>query len=233
MAVVNRSVIYEQLGASDAHAVLTTAIHGVGVSTVASAANIATHAALTTGVHGLAITAGQTLTVTTGGTLGTGAYATIADYATLASPAFTGVAAFGGATIATIRVAIYGVNVNGAVLYLKGTATTAESILACVRSDGSDAVDIGTLATTGHARLRLFTLTGSTRVLLSAGGATGGEATLYGNTSGSVVLTTDALGANLSVTQGAAIITEALVASTRSVPITWNGTALKLLAVLA
>src|ERR1035437_5729444 len=32
---------------------------------------IATHAALTTGVHGLAITAGQTLTVPTGGTIGT------------------------------------------------------------------------------------------------------------------------------------------------------------------
>lgn len=35
---------------------------------------ISTHAALTTGIHGLAITAGQTLTVTTGGTLGSAAY---------------------------------------------------------------------------------------------------------------------------------------------------------------
>ena len=36
---------------------------------------VATHAALTTGVHGLAITSGQTLTVVTGGTLASGAYA--------------------------------------------------------------------------------------------------------------------------------------------------------------
>lgn len=41
-------------------------------------------------VTGLAVTAGQTLTVTTGGTIGTGAYATIANYATLADPVFTG-----------------------------------------------------------------------------------------------------------------------------------------------
>ncbi len=34
------------------HAVLTTGIHGVGSSTVASVANITTHAALDTGVHG-------------------------------------------------------------------------------------------------------------------------------------------------------------------------------------
>jgi hypothetical protein len=41
---------------------------------------IATHAALTTGVHGLAITAGQTLTVTTGGTLGSAAYTASTAY---------------------------------------------------------------------------------------------------------------------------------------------------------
>ncbi|MEK7652543.1 MAG: hypothetical protein AAB334_01180 [Patescibacteria group bacterium] len=41
-------------------------------------------------VTGLSVTGGQTLTVTTGGTLGTGAYATIANYATLADPVFTG-----------------------------------------------------------------------------------------------------------------------------------------------
>lgn len=50
-----------------------------------------TASSLTAGaVTGLDITAGQTLTVTTGGTLGTGAYATIADYAPLAGAAFTG-----------------------------------------------------------------------------------------------------------------------------------------------
>jgi len=38
------------------------------------------HAALTTGVHGLAITAGQTLTVTTGGTLGSAAYTATTAY---------------------------------------------------------------------------------------------------------------------------------------------------------
>jgi hypothetical protein len=43
---------------------------------------VATHAALTTGVHGLAITAGQTLTVTTGGTLGSAAYTASTAYAT-------------------------------------------------------------------------------------------------------------------------------------------------------
>lgn len=42
---------------------------------------VATHAALTTGVHGLAITAGQTLTVTTGGTLGSAAYTASTAYA--------------------------------------------------------------------------------------------------------------------------------------------------------
>ena len=50
-----------------------------------------TAANLTAGdVTGLDITAGQTLTVTTGGTIGTGAYATIADYAPLAGATFTG-----------------------------------------------------------------------------------------------------------------------------------------------
>ncbi|MBE3045972.1 hypothetical protein IMZ48_26220 [Candidatus Bathyarchaeota archaeon] len=44
---------------------------------------ITTHAGLTTGVHGLAITAGQTLTVTTGGTLASGAYAAAHDAVTL------------------------------------------------------------------------------------------------------------------------------------------------------
>ena len=42
----------------------------------------ATHAALTTGIHGLAITAGQTLTVTSGGTVGSAAYTALGDYAT-------------------------------------------------------------------------------------------------------------------------------------------------------
>ena len=45
------------------HAGLTTGVHGVGASTVASVADIATHAAVQSGVHGLAITAGKTLTV--------------------------------------------------------------------------------------------------------------------------------------------------------------------------
>lgn len=39
-------------GSVTTHAALTTGVHGVGGSTVASVANIATHAALTTGVHG-------------------------------------------------------------------------------------------------------------------------------------------------------------------------------------
>ena len=45
---------------------------------------IAAHAGLTTGIHGLAITAGQTLTVTAGGTLGTAAYTASTAYATAA-----------------------------------------------------------------------------------------------------------------------------------------------------
>jgi len=48
---------------------------------------IATHAALTTGIHGLAITAGQTLTVITGGTLASGAYAAAHDAVSLAASA--------------------------------------------------------------------------------------------------------------------------------------------------
>ena len=55
---------YEASGAVATHAALTTGIHGVGASTVASVANIATHAALITGVHGLVFTAGKTLTLT-------------------------------------------------------------------------------------------------------------------------------------------------------------------------
>ena len=41
---------------------------------------VSTHAALTTGIHGLAITAGQTLTVTSGGTLGSAAYTNSTAY---------------------------------------------------------------------------------------------------------------------------------------------------------
>ena len=40
-------------GKVDTHAAVTSAVHGVGQSTVASAADIATHAALTTGTHGV------------------------------------------------------------------------------------------------------------------------------------------------------------------------------------
>lgn len=42
--------------------------------------SVSTHAAITTGVHGLAITAGQTLTVATGGTLGSAAYTASTAY---------------------------------------------------------------------------------------------------------------------------------------------------------
>jgi hypothetical protein len=62
------------------HEGLNTGVHGAGGSTVATAANIATHAAVQTGVHGVAITAGQTLTVTAGGTLGTAAYTAATAY---------------------------------------------------------------------------------------------------------------------------------------------------------
>ena len=45
--------LYEAIGAVATHAGLTTGIHGVGGSTVASVANIATHAALAASVHGV------------------------------------------------------------------------------------------------------------------------------------------------------------------------------------
>jgi len=111
----NHSGVYEVSGAVATHAALTTGVHGLAITagqtltvttggTIGSAAYtastdyataghnhsgvyeaagaVATHAALTTGVHGLAITAGQTLTVTTGGTLGSAAYTASTDYAT-------------------------------------------------------------------------------------------------------------------------------------------------------
>jgi hypothetical protein len=49
----NHDGIYEAAGATATHAALTTDIHGVGASTVASIANIATHAALSASVHGV------------------------------------------------------------------------------------------------------------------------------------------------------------------------------------
>lgn len=55
---------FEGAGAVSAHAALTTGVHGVGASTIASTGDIATHAALITGVHGLVFTAGKTLTLT-------------------------------------------------------------------------------------------------------------------------------------------------------------------------
>lgn len=79
-----------------AHAVANTGVHGIGASTFATAATLATHAALITGVHGLVITAGKTFTLTnsltlsgtdastldigTGGTLGTAAYTATTAY---------------------------------------------------------------------------------------------------------------------------------------------------------
>ena len=72
-----------------------------------------TASGLTAGdVTGLDITAGQTLTVTTGGTIGTGAYATIADYAALAGATFTG--------LVTIDQ-----NADATGLYIDSEATTA------------------------------------------------------------------------------------------------------------
>ncbi len=59
---------------------LGTAAYTAATAYEASGA-VATHAALTTGIHGLAITAGQTLTVTTGGTLGSAAYTATTAYA--------------------------------------------------------------------------------------------------------------------------------------------------------
>jgi len=62
------------------------AAHGLTYSDVgadvagAATSAVSSHAALTTGVHGLAITAGQTLTVTTGGTLGSAAYTASTAY---------------------------------------------------------------------------------------------------------------------------------------------------------
>ncbi len=51
---------------------------------------VSTHAALTTGIHGLAITAGQTLTVTTGGTLGSAAYTASSIYALVGQTMYIG-----------------------------------------------------------------------------------------------------------------------------------------------
>lgn len=51
---------------------------------------VSAHASLTTGVHGLAITAGQTLTVTTGGTLGSAAYTAASAYAPASTVSFPG-----------------------------------------------------------------------------------------------------------------------------------------------
>ena len=79
-AAYTATTAYEAAGGITTHAALTTGVHGAGASVLATTANIATHAALTTGVHGLAITAGQTLTVTTGGTLGSAAYTATTAY---------------------------------------------------------------------------------------------------------------------------------------------------------
>lgn len=72
-----------------------------------AAAAVSAHASLTTGIHGLAITAGQTLTVTTGGTLGSAAYTASTDYAAAAHVhsgtyvAISGDTMTGGLTITT------------------------------------------------------------------------------------------------------------------------------------
>jgi len=106
-----------------AHAVANTGVHGIGASTFATAATLATHAALITGVHGLVITAGKTFTLTnsltlsgtdastlnigTGGTLGTAAYTATTAYEASGAVSThadltTGIHGVGASTIASV-----------------------------------------------------------------------------------------------------------------------------------
>ncbi len=218
MAVVNRSVIYEQLGASDAHAVLTTAVHGVGASTIASAANIATHAALTTGVHGITVTNSNNVFAYTDG-----------KGIILADRSIAGTVWIGRGDDGHLP---DGTGYGTAIGFLKGANNYyGHIVLFMADSD------------LGNAERFRFTSRGNLLIGGTTEHATKGAGILSlfnGVAPGGVpadaitlISQDDAAAATrLSVWAESALVTEALVASTRSVPIIYNGTSLKLLAVL-
>ena len=79
-------------------------------------------------------TDGSTLAIGTGGTLGTGAYATIADYATLATPVFTSKITCGVASGTTGSIELVGT--TSGVVTLTAAAEAGTYTLTLPTSDG-------------------------------------------------------------------------------------------------
>ena len=120
--------------------------------------SISSHAALTTGVHGLAITAGQTLTVTTGGTLGSAAYTATTAYDA------AGVAAGAVSSHAALTTGIHGLAITAGQTLTVTTGGTLGSA-AYTASTAYDAAGVASGAVSSHAALT----TGIHGLLITAG----------------------------------------------------------------
>lgn len=119
-------------------------------------------------VTGLSVTAGQTLTVTTGGTINTGAYATIANYAPLATPAFTSSISVGVASGATGSVIFNGTTSGVVTINVKDAAGTWTLTL-----PDNDGDNLQFLQTNGSGVTTWATVDLSTYLPLSGGTLTG------------------------------------------------------------